>query len=660
MRLIVACASREPLSPRGERTGKERPCRFGGFVAAGLHQCSPRLVAPQDRPQSASPSGGHAILGSERHSNRPDGPSFKAGRLIYHQAPVDVETQAVLFNAVPLFIVAALNLAVGLTLAPALRRDERSRWVRLLMALVFPAAAVGAGIVATEILIEREPLGGHLWLSFFAILLAAIPALVLAAHAGAIQGVFVSGARRAQEAEERSSLRDRELESVGRLSRALLDARDVDAVARALLDEIADLFELDVANLELDRGRGRPPGPDRRRARPRARQRDAHGGEVIDLDRETSGISTAVREAAAFAVFDAEASPIVNKRLNEIARVKSCAFVPMIAGDEVIGVVFAAVRKPRVFAEDELALMQSFAAEAGLALERVRAAAALAGGARTRAADRALLAGAALAARPRRAPARRRDGDRPRPSASIRCFIRLGEPGGPMPVVAEWEARGRAAARRREPAAGQQPRRARAPHDRDRRRARRRPSSTIWARRPDASSATAARRAPWRRRCRVRPADRRARPAPPRAGDLDRRRGRARRSGRAGGGDRDRHEPPPARERPARRRAAGAARGGRGADERSPLRRRDRAPGRRRSARSCTATPPTAGRSCRAGTSSCAAPCSGCPRRRSAARFPSAARSATPIATGKPVLRRDFAATEQPPPEGDVRRASPR
>ena len=72
-----------------------------------------------------------------------------------------------------------------------------------------------------------------------------------------------------------------------------------------------------------------------------------------------------MREGAAFAVYDAESSPIVNQRLNQIARVKSCAFVPMRAGDEVIGVVFAAVRQPRVFVDEELALMQTLAAEAG-------------------------------------------------------------------------------------------------------------------------------------------------------------------------------------------------------------------------------------------------------------------------------------------------------
>ena len=56
-------------------------------------------------------------------------------------------------------------------------------------------------------------------------------------------------------------------------------------------------------------------------------------GQVVDLDRETSGISTAVREAVAFSVYDAEVSPIVNQRLNAIARVKSCAFVPVIAAE---------------------------------------------------------------------------------------------------------------------------------------------------------------------------------------------------------------------------------------------------------------------------------------------------------------------------------------
>ena len=56
-----------------------------------------------------------------RVANRPDGPSFKAGmRVSIIGTPVDVETQAMLFNAVPLLSSAVL--ARGLP-APALDRD---------------------------------------------------------------------------------------------------------------------------------------------------------------------------------------------------------------------------------------------------------------------------------------------------------------------------------------------------------------------------------------------------------------------------------------------------------------------------------------------------------------------------------------------------------
>ncbi|MBA2385032.1 MAG: GAF domain-containing protein, partial [Actinobacteria bacterium] len=350
------------------------------------------------------------------------------------------ETQAVLFNAVPLLVTAALYLAVGLTLAPALWRSrERSSAVRLGLALVFPSSAAAAGIVATEVLLVREPLGGHLWVSLVAILLAAVPALVLLLS-WRDQGALVSGVRRTREAEERSSLRERELEAVGRLSRALLNANHTESVARALLDELARLFELDVANLCLIEGTS---GRQARIvvARDRGRDNEALVGQVVDLDRETSGISTAVREAVAFAVFDAEGSPVVNKRLNEIAQVKSCAFVPVVAAERVVGVVFAAVRKPRVFGEDELALMQSFAAEAGLALQRVQSAAAL-----SEALERErLIARFSLELRSQRdldELLRHAVAEIAKALGVVRCFIRLGEPGGPMPVVAEWEAEG--------------------------------------------------------------------------------------------------------------------------------------------------------------------------------------------------------------------------
>ena len=114
-----------------------------------------------------------------------------------------------------------------------------------------------------------------------------------------------------------------------------------------------------------------------RRAR-RGRDHLALKGQRIALDQEASGISAVVRERTALAVYDAERSTVVNRRLNEIARAKSCVFVPVRAGEAVIGVVFGAVRQSRVFGEDELTRMQALVSEAGPALERSRATVALA------------------------------------------------------------------------------------------------------------------------------------------------------------------------------------------------------------------------------------------------------------------------------------------
>ena len=205
---------------------------------------------------------------------------------------------------------------------------------------------------------------------------------------------------------------------------------------------------------------------------------------------------------------------------------------------DVIGVVFAAVRRPRLFDHDELALMQTLASEAGLALERTRSADALADA----------LERERLIARISREVRSRRDLDEllrvavqetAKAARVERCFIRLGEPGEPMPVVAEWAAPGVAAARGREPPA---------------RRATWRRASAARSR-----SATCSRRPSWTTRRsgtsselidrsvravagdsdrRVRPGDRRARPAPRGAGELDAIRDLARRGGRAGGGDR--------------------------------------------------------------------------------------------------------------------------
>ena len=90
---------------------------------------------------------------------------------------MDAETQAVLFNAVPLLVLAALYLTVGVALAPALWRERRRLGsIGAAMALLYPSVGLAAAILGVSVLADREPLAGHVWLSYAALALAAIPA----------------------------------------------------------------------------------------------------------------------------------------------------------------------------------------------------------------------------------------------------------------------------------------------------------------------------------------------------------------------------------------------------------------------------------------------------------------------------------------------------
>ena len=348
---------------------------------------------------------------------------------------MNAETQALLFNAVPLLVLAALYLAMGASLLPVLWRERRgTREIGYATALVFPAVGVAAALLGVQTLVTREPLAGHPFAAFAGILIVALP-LVAVVRNWDERNLLVTGVRRAHEAEQRSSLRDRELAGIDRLSHRLLDAEGQPEIARLVLDELTELCELDVANLALVENEGRTARI--LAAREQGRDNESMIGQVVSLEHEPSGVGTVVRDGGGFAVFDAEASPIVSKRLNEIARVKSCAFVPMRVGEEVLGVVFAGVRHSRLFDQAELAFMQTLAAEAGLALQRSGSAAALAD-----ALERErLIARISLAVRSRRdldellrvaveETAKAEDVDR--------CYIRLGEPGERTLVLAEW------------------------------------------------------------------------------------------------------------------------------------------------------------------------------------------------------------------------------
>ena len=342
---------------------------------------------------------------------------------------MDAELQAVLINAVPLLLVAALYLAAAAGLLPAVQREwwrTHLRDPRAAAALLYLCVVAAAAILGIRLLVDRSALAGHLWVSLAAIIVAAIPAVVLLASWSSLTG-FGTGWPAVEAG------RTPEAEAADRLSRDLARAADAEAIGSLVADESIVLFGVDVAALAL-------VDPDGRSAQfVAARELDRDLGWLrrltLDLEHEPSGVASALRDQAPFAVFDASGSNI-SKKL-ERAGVKSCAFVPVFAASRAVGVLVLATRKPRVFDADELSVMQAFASQAGLALARAASAVALGDALE----HERLVARISLDVRSRHdldELLRVTVEETAKAIGGIRCFICLGEPGGEMPVVAEW------------------------------------------------------------------------------------------------------------------------------------------------------------------------------------------------------------------------------
>ena len=168
----------------------------------------------------------------------------------------------------------------------------------------------------------------------------------------------------------------REFESVSRVADVLSRTGDVEGAARALLDELAELFDLGFAALTFVSDDGRHASG--YLARVGGEDLDWWREMRLDLDREPSGIASAVFEATAITVYDTASSGVVSRRLADAVGAKSAAFVPLLVEDRVTAVIsVATLDEPRVFSSEDLAVMQTLAAEAAVALERLRAGVAL-------------------------------------------------------------------------------------------------------------------------------------------------------------------------------------------------------------------------------------------------------------------------------------------
>ena len=264
----------------------------------------------------------------------------------------------------------------------------------------------------------------------------------LAAVLGALLlGLVVGTAFRIRSARRQSAAiaeSERERASLRRVAAELARTSDVEGVARALLDEIGSLFAVDFAGLSFVSEDGREASG--YLARSQGADVEWWGDVHVDLEREPSGIASAVRTGQGFAVENVEDTR-VSPRLVDATGAKSAAFIPLASSDRVIAVIsVATTASERTFSTDELTLMQMLASEATIALERTRSTIALA-----EALDRERLVlsigrrlrneldlGEALDAAVAEAG---------RALGATRCFVRLDRP-REHPIVAQWCADG--------------------------------------------------------------------------------------------------------------------------------------------------------------------------------------------------------------------------
>src|SRR5829696_2506251 len=217
------------------------------------------------------------------------------------------------------------------------------------------------------------------------------------------------------------------------LAAGLARAQDATSVARALVEvEFAAVMLISDDRKEATGLVARMDGEDA----------DWVRSVQIDLEHEPSAVASAAFEAAPLTIFDVESSPRVSRRLADRVGAKSAAFVPVASGARVLAVLIAAsTNRRRTFPPSEIARLEALAGETALALEKTRSAAQL---------EEALGRERLVAEIARRVRSEHDVGAVLRIAVEevgkatdvSRCFIRLGEPGAPTPIRAEWESEG--------------------------------------------------------------------------------------------------------------------------------------------------------------------------------------------------------------------------
>jgi two-component system, OmpR family, phosphate regulon sensor histidine kinase PhoR len=343
-----------------------------------------------------------------------------------------------LSHALPLLILAGLYGLVTVLLAVSLIRERRISWLGVGICLLFALVAAAAAALGGLALDDRGPFSDEpFWLTLGSAVAVAVPGLIVLAR-GHDRALLVTARHRVREAEELATERGREADAISRLSAALGSAHTGEEAAAALFDEVEALLEPDALLLaRVDEEVGRANG-----FAARGVDESWWRGVALDLDEETGAIVSVVRERAPLSISDVAAATNVNRALADAVSAKSAALVPLLSEGYVVGVLVVVMRGDRrEFTSAELELAQGLANEAALALGRTRSDEAL----------RAALERERLIAEIGRRVRSELDLDTvlrvaveetAKAVGVTRCFVRLGEIGEAMPVLAEWNAPG--------------------------------------------------------------------------------------------------------------------------------------------------------------------------------------------------------------------------
>jgi two-component system phosphate regulon sensor histidine kinase PhoR len=347
---------------------------------------------------------------------------------------VDHHARVIVLEAGPMLLLAALYLGVALALAPQLWRGRGFSLLGFGVWILFVLLAVLGGIVGGGTLTDDDFLAGiNTWSVFVLALVASVPALVVIAR-WPERSLLVQAGRRVREAEEQASEHRRDAESISRLSTALTYTGSGQEAAEHLFDELESALRIDKALLAIvDEQERRAHG-----FAARGLDQSWWQGITLDLDSDTGGVVSVARDRTPFAVFDAPSAPNLNSALVEATGARSAAFVPLLSEGRVTGVLVAVSTEPRLFSKAEIDLMVDLANETGLAVGRTRSDEAL-----QDALDRERLV-AAISRRVRSeldldALLHVAVEEVGHALGLARCFIRLGDPGGDLPIAAEWD-----------------------------------------------------------------------------------------------------------------------------------------------------------------------------------------------------------------------------